>query len=290
MRDFKLDYIGIGANKAGTSWVNQMLGAHPEICTAEPKEVHFFHDITDFTRESHKGNFAKGLSWYQRFFNHCAEGKVKGEFTPKYLIDPVVPKRIHQMFPNVKLLLCLRSPVDRAVSQYYFLKYFNQREKRPMHQALREEPVYVQNGLYFQALQRYLEYFPLSKIHFIWFEEIKDKPEMVVRDLYAFLGVDPTFVPATLYQKKNAAKRSRFKWMRDFMASGERFLTTAGFSRIVRGLKAAKVNYLLSSLNSTSIQYPKPTDADKAWLLDQFREDILNLQQLSGRDLASWLS
>ena len=288
MNNFRVDYIGIGANKAGTSWVNQMLSAHPEICTSEPKEVHFFHDITDFTRESHQGNFVKGLSWYRQFFRHCPNGKIIGEFTPKYMIDPVVPERIHQMFPEVKLIMCMRSPVDRAVSQYYFLKHFNQRETRPMEQAFRQESVYIKNGLYAEALKRYLQYFPITQIHLIWFEDIKQRPEEVLRDLYQFLGVTPDFIPYHLHRKQNAAKRSKSKWLQDAMANGERYLTTSGFSFLVRWLKAMRVNRLLAMFNTSSIQYPNPDPEVRTWLLEQFRADTLELQALTGRDLSSW--
>lgn len=289
MSDFKVDYIGIGANKAGTSWVNKMLSAHPQICTSEPKEIHFFHDKEDFTRSTHKGNFKKGLGWYKRFFSHCPEGKIKGEITPKYMVDDQAPSRIRQYFPEAKIIMCLRSPIDRASSQYHFERHFTKRETRPMSKAIREESMYIENGLYFKALKRYLEAFPLSKIHLIWFEDIIRDPENVVRALYHFLGVDEEFVPANLRHKQNASKQSTSKWIVDFLASGERFMTAMGFSRLVRWLKNLKVNKLIGWFNTQQITYDQPSIADRTWMLDQFQEDIINLEKLTGRDLSSWM-
>lgn len=289
MHEFKIDFIGIGANKAGTSWLNKMLDAHPQICMAEPKEVHFFHDTYSYTRKNHQGNFAKGLSWYKRFFQHCSEGNLKGEITPKYLIDPVVPQRIHQLFPGVKLILCMRSPVERVTSQYYFERYFNKRETRPLSVAIREEPELISNGLYYQGIQQYLAYFPLSSLHFVWFEDIRLCPEKVLAEVYTFLGVDATYVPSNLHEKSNAAKKAKSKWVRDNVAWIERKLSEVGMSGFVRWLKKMKLNALIAYFNSQPITYDQVNEVDKQWLLAQYREDILQLQALTGRDLSSWL-
>jgi len=289
MTDFKVDYIGIGAAKAGTSWVNKMLGAHPGICTAEPKEVHFFHDQIHFTAPAHQGNFSKGVAWYKLFFQHCNEGQIKGEITPKYLIDPVVPERIKKMFPEVKLILCLRSPVERATSHYYFTKYFLQAEKRPIGQAMREEAQYTTNGLYFSHLQRYLAFFPSASIHLVWFEDIAHQPEKVLADLYSFLGVDPTFRPPDMHEKSNAAKKVKSRQIREFIAWGERKMTEMGLSGFVRFLKRVKINKAIAYFNAEDIRYEKVSNEDRAWLIEQFREDVLALQAYTGRDLSAWL-
>ncbi len=290
MKEFKIDFIGIGANKAGTSWVNKILSAHPQICTAEPKEVHFFHDRKTFTRATHAGNFPKGLSWYKRFFKHCPNTKIKGEITPMYMVDEKVPARIKNIFPDVKIILCLRSPIERATSQYHFERYFNRRESRPMRQALQQEPNYIENGLYYQALQRYLDYFPLSSIHLIWFEDIKQKPKEVASSLYAFLGVSADFEPASLHKKENVSRRAKLKWLTDFLANGERAMTSAGLASVVQWIKILKINKLIAYFNTAPLEYSQPTVEDRAWMQDQFREDILRLQEFTGRDLSSWLA
>ncbi len=289
MTEFKVDYIGIGAAKAGTSWVNKMLGAHPGICTAEPKEVHFFHDQIHFTAPVHQGNFNKGLTWYKRFFQHYAEGQIKGEITPKYLISSVVPERIKNMFPEVKLILCMRSPVDRATSHYYFTKYYLQAEKRPIGQAMHEEEEYINNGLYFKHLQRYLTFFPASSIHLIWFEEIVSQPDKVLTDLYRFLGVDTTFRPPGMHDKSNSAKKVKSRHIRELLAWGERKSTEIGWSGFVRFLKRMKINKAIAYFNAKDIRYEKVSKEDRAWLIEQFREDVLGLQAYTGRDLSAWL-
>jgi hypothetical protein len=253
MNEFNIDFIGVGVNKAGTSWLTKMLDAHPMICTSVQKEVHFFHDQVEHTRAVHQNNFPKGLRWYQRFFRHCTPNKIKGEFTPVYFIDPLVPKRIFQMFPKVKLIVCLRSPVDRAASQYYFQRYFNHVETRPISQAIREDPFYVDHGLYYAGICRFLEFFPLSQIHLIWFEDIAEKPESVLADVYTFLGVDPSFRPAHMNRKQNASKMSRSKWLRDLSASIRIGLSGMGLSWVVKFLTRIGVAKIFSLINSRKV-------------------------------------
>ncbi len=289
MSDFRVDFIGIGSSKAGTKWLSKMLDAHPMVCMAEPREVHFFHEVQQLTSGIHSNNFGKGLAWYKQFFQHCKEGQIKGEITPKYFIDPLVPERIKNLFPEVKLIVCLRAPVQRATSHYYFERDYIKSEKRDISSALREEPEYVLNGLYYSGIQRFLKHFPSSQLHLVWFEDIIENPEQVLSGVYSFLEVDPSFVPVTLHEKSNAAKKTRVKWLRELVAVVERKMTTLGFSSLLRWLKKMKVNKLIARLNSSKITYSKVGDADKDWLVDQFREDVLNLEKMTGRDLSHWL-
>jgi hypothetical protein len=289
MEEFKVDFIGIGTGKAGTKWLSKMLDAHPMICMAEPREVHFFHDVQQLTSAIHSHNFGKGLSWYKQFFQHCKTGQIKGEITPKYFIDPVVPERIKSMFPEAKLILCMRAPVQRATSHYYFERDYLKSEKKDISTAIREEPEYVQNGLYYQGIQRFLAHFPIEQMHFIWFEDIIEHPEDVLNQVYTFLGVDPSFKPEAMHQKSNEAKMTRMKWFREIVATGEQKLTVLGLSPFVRLLKKWKVNRFLARLNSRKITYGKVNEEDRKWLIEQFREDVLALQQMTGRDLRHWL-
>jgi len=99
------DFICIGAQKAGTAWLYENLRVHPDIYMSKKKELHFF-DI----------NFYRSLGFYSSWFEEGAD-KMKGEITPAY---SNLPKRrivfIRKIMPNLKLILILRNPIDRAWS------------------------------------------------------------------------------------------------------------------------------------------------------------------------------
>ncbi len=107
----KIDFIGIGAAKAASTWIFTCLNEHPEICSDSRKETNFF---------SRYYNYKKGIKYYYSLFSHCSEDKIKGEFSPTYISSPQAPYLIYKHFPEVKLIACLRNPVDRAYSEYNF--------------------------------------------------------------------------------------------------------------------------------------------------------------------------
>ena len=102
------DFLGIGAQKAGTTYLYSLLSEHPQVFLSSPKELHFF-----------SLHYQKGLAWYQDQFKFAATDKCCGEITPYYMFHPLASKRIRKHLPNVKLIVLLRDPVERALSQFF---------------------------------------------------------------------------------------------------------------------------------------------------------------------------
>ena len=287
---FQIDFIGIGASKAGTTWLGHMIGDHPELCMSEPKEVHFFNDRLAFRTNILKPNYKKGIDWYRKYFNHCAPGSIKGEITPRYFTDPVVPERIKALNPNVKILVCIRNPVDRIYSHYHFAKSFLQKEDRPMLQAVMEEPEYLDMSMYHHNISMYLEHFPREQFFFVWFEDIRNRPEQLLSELYAFLGVNPDYRPKGMVEKSNPARRSRYAWLQSGIRRLHYFMVSIGLSGTIRWLKRAGMKDLVMWFNSKPIKKePMPPEA-KAYIIDKVREDVSQLEKLLNRDLSHWLT
>lgn len=286
---FKVDFIGIGASKSGTTWMGHMLEDHPELCMSFPKEAHFFNDIMTYRNRINEPNYHKGLSWYRKHFNHCGEGKIIGDITPRYLTDPVVPARIKAHNPEVKLFVFMRNPADRIESHYNFVKYFVQKEDRPMDQAVKEEPEFIETCLYFKNISRYLEHFPKEQIFLVWFEDIRENPEELLERIFRYLGVDPSYRPKKMNEKSNQSRISNFKGLQDFIRVVNQKLIHWGFSGFVRSIKKAGLGNLVMKLNSRPLQKEKMSPELKAYIRDQVREDVLQLQAWSGKDLSHWL-
>lgn len=102
------DFLGIGTQKAGTTWLRLNLLAHPEVFCSTVRtggqwELHYFNN-----------NFCKSLRFYSRFFEPGRD-KVKGDITPNYCIIPRGRIRfIRRIMPDVKLIFLMRNPIDRA--------------------------------------------------------------------------------------------------------------------------------------------------------------------------------
>ena len=286
---FKIDFVGIGASKSGTTWLGHVLAEHPEICMSEPKEVHFFNDRLTFRNKLQERNYPRGLDWYQKHFSHCGPGKIKGEITPRYSTDAIAADRIYQHNKDIKLLYCFREPVDRIESHYNFAKYYVGKEDRAMDEAIREEKEYIDMTRYGANLAMYLEHFDRKQFCFIWFDDIKRQPQSVLREVYAFLGVDPDFIPPSLHAKSNPARSSKSIGFELFLRQCKQKLINMGMSNVVHTIKRSPVKNWVMKLNSKPLKKEKISASTRQYILETLREDILQLQRLTGRNLTHWL-
>lgn len=102
------DFVIIGAQKCGTTFLYDLLMQHPRVEPAERKEVHFF-DL----------HYGKGVDWYRSRFPPREQGTLTGEATPYYLFHPHAARRMAKVVPGVRLITLLRNPIDRAYSHYH---------------------------------------------------------------------------------------------------------------------------------------------------------------------------
>ncbi len=282
----KIDFIGIGAYKSATSTISVLLNEHPEICLSVPKEIRFFNSGS--RKDLENKDYNKSIDWYFKHFNHCDPNKIMGEFSPIYLIDDDAPRNIFETFPEVKLLLCIRNPIDRAYSDYQMLKNYVHLETSSFHDSIRNNPHYIENGLYYKHLMRYLEYFDLEKIHIIDFDSLKTNPEIEIKNLYHFLGVQDSFLPSNLYHKSNPAKLTRFNFLRLLEFKTKRFIAHNGGGFIINWLKKHNIHKLTEKIYSKPHQYKPMTENDRNYLQSVFSADIKSLSELLKRDFSSW--
>ncbi len=286
---FQVDFLGIGPSKAGTTWLGHMLAAHPEICLAEPKEVHFFNDFISHNKLYDAPHYPLGLKWYAKHFAHCRGQKIKGEVTPRYLIDPVVPKRIHAHNPQVKLIVCLRSPYKRIISHYHSAKDYHQSVTGTISEVIRELPEFIDACRYHQNVSRFLPYYSLDSFFFVDMEEVRSNPKSLLQQLYTFLDVDPTFVPSGLREKSNPARRTKNVRFRKWSGKVHRILVVMGLSPLVQFLKQLGVGKMLNRLNSQPLKKAELNKADRAYIKARIDEDVQAFGRLIGKDFSHWL-
>ena len=209
------DFLIIGAARCGTTWLYECLNAHPQVYLPASKrpEPHFFMKQAEYER---------GLSYYSdRYFADVGSALVAGEASTSYMYQPYVAPRIAHHLPEVKLIVILRNPADRAFSNYT-VSSRNGLETLPFPRAIREEAArlahpqssfereicpfaYIDRGRYYAQLALYLELFPRDRLHVLLFDDIVHQPADLLHGTYEFLGVDTDFLPGQLPQRSNAA-------------------------------------------------------------------------------------
>lgn len=220
------DFLIIGAQKSGTSSLSTYLNQHPQLIQSCVKEVHFF----DGGLNPSVDNFRKGQAWYRAHFplrkNMSAHQKTF-EASPLYIFNPLAPKRIADLVPEVKLIALLRNPAERAISHYFHEKR-RDRESLSIMEALQAEEErlrhvtkkndyksdvfihhsYKSRGLYYDQIKRYLHYFPMENILIINSEKLFAEPDNVLRHVFEFVGVDSGFTVNDLKPRNVASNRS----------------------------------------------------------------------------------
>ncbi len=207
-------FLIIGTQKGGTSSLYSALTQHPQVLKAARKEVHFFDQ-----------HYAHGRDWYLRQFPDCSDGQISGEASPFYMAHPLAAERIHLHCPDVKLIVLLRNPADRAISHYH-QEFRRIHDTLSLQEALDAEAErtaddwaalragkllnfstaqrfsYRQRGHYAEQLQPFLARFRREQFFIDSSERFFAEPHNLLPELYRFLGVDDDFHPTDLWPRK----------------------------------------------------------------------------------------
>lgn len=295
MMNKNIDFIGVGAPRCGTTWIAECLMQHPEIGFPETKELNYFSK----TRANGKSDYdLNGIDKYLKIFEKCKNKKIVGEYSTYYMVDLNVARIIKKHFPNVKIIICLREPVERAFSDWKNRKFSHLTEKRNFETAFFEEnglDSYKERGMYHKQIKNYLELFPKKNIQIILMEEIEKNPEKVIRGLYKFLGINEKFIPINLHKKTNESKKTKNKFLRKFFK-----LSSVIYRKLEQTFIGKFLTYLKRKTNANEILWKidqknklenikeKLSPELKTKLKKVYLEDIKKLEKLIDRDLGSW--
>ena len=200
--NFKIGFIGVGSPKCATSWTYKCLAEHPEICMGEPKEIHFFHPNDKSGKYNWK--YEKGLDFYKSHFSNCKPNQIIGEFGPLYFNDPDTPHLIKKHFPDVKIIINLRNPVDKIFSHYNHSITKNDTDLT-FEEAIKN-PEWIELFTKFHPhLKRFFDNFPRENILINIYEDIEKDPVKFIQRIYKFIGADENYVPKLAHTHINAA-------------------------------------------------------------------------------------
>ena len=206
----------VGAQRSATTYLSNILDAHPQIEMAFPPkpEPKFFLE---------EGSEHRVDQYLSKYFGRKNAPLVYGEKSTSYIESKLAAERIKKAFPDALIIINLRNPVHRAISNYWFsasngiedqsisVLVDESAQKRPYNNNLSVTPFdYLRRGCYIEYIDNYAEVFPPEQIKLVVQDQLVGKIDSV-QDLYKWLGVDTSFVPACLEEKINSAGYSEDK-------------------------------------------------------------------------------
>ncbi len=299
------NFLVIGAAKCGTDALCSYLAQHPQIYVSSNKEPNFFivagQSEIPYRGPGDRETLERWDSWistldrYQALFAGAATEKAIGEGSTWYIYDEQAPERIYRHVPHAKLIAILRNPADRAYSAYTMLMRDGRETIRDFSQALAAEdgrvdanwePLwhYRRMGYYSAQLKRYFDRFDPAQIRVVVYDDFNTRPGDVMRDLFRFLEVDDQFEPdvSTRLNVSLVPKHPGYQQL----ISGKNPVKSIAKTLLPAGLRWRVKEGLLAP----NLTRPAPLAPEvRRELVETFRPDILDLQDLIGRDLSHWL-
>lgn len=283
-----VDFIGVGMIKSGSSWLGEILAEHPSILFSRQtssKEIKFFNKPF---------NLAKGVDWYLKQFPPQALQKIRGEFTPGYMMDRGSARRIAEHFPDVKIIVALRNPIDMLYS------YHRDKLASPWYLDVPDfessvlkgkfDDIECHLGDYSLGLAPFYEYFPREQIFVTLMDDISSDPLRVSRQLFSFLGVEESFHASRLFSKinGNVEVRSAFihKLLQHFVRVTKNTATIRSIQHSPRWNEILYHGYRRVNCCTTASKPLQPIT--RSLLSEYYSESNDRLGDLIRRDLSAW--
>jgi hypothetical protein len=267
------DFAYIGTSKAGSTWLFNALAHHPDVHLASSKGLYYFDQ-----------HFDQGRQWYLDQFAGAGEASAVGEISHSYLSSPEAAARIAEFNPRMRLLVCLREPVDRAFSDYLDLVKNGQFDGS-FTTALDRFPRLLDRGRYATHLQRYLDRFPAEQLLVSLFDDLRQDPQAYADEVFDFLGVRRLELAPADLKSRMPAGTPRSTVVASGAKVASRLVKRAGLARL---RSRAKRSLLLRRALYRSYRDDRPTidPIVAAELRQGFLGEVLRLDALLGRPVA----
>jgi Sulfotransferase family len=294
------NFFIIGAPSCGTTSLHAYLRQHPQVFMSPAKEPHFF-SFAEKEFESvplKSGTYQQAVvrQWqeYQALFQGVRTETAIGEASASYIYSPGSARRIHQYNPQAKIIAILRDPTERAYSNYIRCVRDGHEPLADFAQALSQESIRIEHnwspkwfyklkGFYHQQLNEYFHVFSREQMLLCLHEDLSQMPETLMQTIFEFLGVDPMFVP-DMSTRKNQSVVPKNTYLQSFLDTRNPLK-----SMLKRVIPQDMYRQTASQLRHANLVKPQLPPQIRQQLVSDYREDILRLQDLMGRDLSAWL-
>ncbi len=287
------NFLLVGAGKSATRSLYNYMIQHPDVFMPSLKEPQFFV-ATEVKNRIQK--WVDDFHDYKQLFAEADGKKAIGEASVMYLFfyNEAIKNIKKFLGDQIKILIILRNPVDRAYSAYNFVHVNNPDEKYSFEEALEKEDErwnnhstlfmqYRRMGLYADAVEAYKNNF--RQVHIMWYDEFRKDPAIVLKGAFSFLGINPNVTVDYTRQWNKGGKKWRNPVLRWLFMSDNIFKGT--YKIFFPKRKGVRTNEFFREKFMEKTEAMDPQTRQN--LVNYFRTDIEKLQVITGKDLSSWL-
>ncbi|MHC4428231.1 MAG: sulfotransferase family protein [Planctomycetota bacterium] len=275
----KPNFFVIGAHKAGTTSLCELLGSHPDVFMCDPKEPGFF---------SHERKHRLGYEWYASLFQAAGGHAAVGEGSTTYSqtgIYPKVVERIAAYAPDSRIIYITRSPLERLESAWIEWRNMGRKISGSFPKALRTWPALIDSALYWKQISAYRARWPDERILVLFFEDFKADPRAVLRRTYRFLGVDEEHEPPDPDRPRRAWSDGR----REDRALLGAMRRVPGYDRVRDTVIPRGWRRRFKSLFRRPIrERPGWDEPSRVWVVEQIGEDVRRFLEHYGKPPDFW--
>lgn len=299
------NFLIFGVQKAGTTSIYNYLNQHPQVYVSPRKETDFFgRELVDGVATSQGKavpQLTRGgrqqillLADYQALFEGVTDEVAIGEASPNYLFlhQQAVPN-IQKYVPEAKLIAVLRNPISRAYSDYLMHVRQVVGNLKPLSEQVEtsaNSSHTLLKGLYYEGTKHFIETFGSEQVKIFLYDDLRKDAGQLMRDIYNFVGVDSSF-EADTSERGQTAQVPKNQSVNKLLQTQNPLRAAVGtvLRTVVSEENRQKLRSRLIAANSQGKEGLPLSDEDRLLLQDYYREDILRLQDLIGRDLSGWL-
>lgn len=294
------NFLIVGTARAGTTSLHEYLGGHPDIFMPMQKEPCFFtfYGEQPVFKDSRHRYLTEANDYLQLFAGQ--DKPFMGESSTPYLyFYERSIAHILSLVPNartdMRILIVLRDPAERAYSQYMHNRR-DLREELSFEEAIAAEPqrlaegwhfdyAYVDKGYYYKQVKAYLDAFAHVKI--VFYDTLESKPEKLLEEIYQFLGVSKSDSGKMI--KRNQSGEMKVKWFKQIITTRKNPVLNFFRKLMSRDTKKKLRNWVKDKLLRYNLKKTEMQPATRQKLIELYRSDIQQLQQLVQKDLSDWL-
>jgi len=295
------NFFLVGGPKCGTTAMVEYLRTHPDIFISEPKEPNFFAD------DMPKMKYVDSLKAYLNLFNKVKHEKVIGDASIFYMFSKDAIKNIHQLYPESKLLVMIRNPLEMVPSFHQQILFTLDEDNKDLDQVLGLEKErmkgkslpkhcrsqrllnYSEIAKYGSQIKNIYNYFPKKNVKIVLFDDFKKDNRQTYQEIISFLNLkDDGRVD---FPRINDAKKPKSNFLNKIVNRPPKFAKyLAKLARKILNKPRLGILNTLDHFNREKLDKKPLSEVEKKKLLSIYKEDILETSRLINKDLSLWLN